>query len=92
MSAKAVESVFGISGSVGGEIAGLILELVCGFWSLRMEGIGRARASAQWTMSKPVESRICELRPTIGGGDMIELLRPSVNELVNDEHITTYGV
>lgn len=39
-----------------------------------MEGIGRARASAQWVVSKPVESILCELRPTIGGGDMIELL------------------
>ena len=39
-----------------------------------MEGIGRARASAQWVVSKPVESRLCELRPTIGGGDMMELV------------------
>lgn len=39
-----------------------------------MEGIGRARASAQRVVSKPVESRLCELRPTIGGGDMMELL------------------
>lgn len=46
-----------------------------------MEGIGRAKASAQWVMSKPVESRLCELMPTIGGGDMIELLRPSVIKL-----------
>lgn len=46
-----------------------------------MEGIGRAKASAQWVMSKPVERRLCELMPTIGG-DMIELLRPSVIKLV----------
>lgn len=71
--------MFGISGSVGGEIAGLILELSCGFWSLRMmEGIGRAKASAQWVMSKQVESRLCELGPTIGGGDMIELLQHQI--------------
>lgn len=75
--------MFGTSGSVGGEIAGLNLELNCGFWSLRMmEEIGRAKASAQWIMSKPVEGRLCELRPTIGGGDMIELLQPSVIKLV----------
>lgn len=43
-----------------------------------MEGIGRAKASAQWVMSKQVESRLCELRPTIGGGDMIELLRHQI--------------
>lgn len=43
-----------------------------------MEGIGRARASAQMVMSKLIESRLCEMRPTIGGGDMIERLRPSV--------------
>ena len=46
------------------------------------EGIGRARASAQWVVSKLVESRLCELRPTIGGGDMIELLRLSAIESV----------
>lgn len=47
-----------------------------------MEGIGRARASAQWVVSKLVGSRLFELRPTIGGGDMIELLRLSPIELV----------
>lgn len=51
--------MFGNSGSVGGEIAGLNLELSCGFWSLRMkEEIGKAKASAQWIMSKPVEGRL----------------------------------
>lgn len=39
-----------------------------------MEGIGRVRASAPMVMSKLIESRLCEMRPTIGGGDMIELL------------------
>lgn len=33
-------------------------------------------------MIKPVEGRLSELRPTIGGGDMVELLRPSVIKLV----------
>lgn len=71
---EAVELAFG---------AGLILELDCWVWSwMMMEGIGRARASAQWVVSKLVESRLCELRPTIGGGDMIELLRLSAIELV----------
>lgn len=51
--------MFGTSGSVGGEIAGLNLELSCGFWSLRMmEGIGRAKASAQWVIGEPVEGRL----------------------------------
>lgn len=43
-----------------------------------MEEIGRAKASAQWVMSKQVESRLCELGPTIGGGDMIELLQHQI--------------
>lgn len=75
--------MFGIFGSVGGQIEELSLELSCGSWSvMMMKGIGRAKASAQWVMSKPVESRLCELMPTTGGGDMIELLRPSVIKLV----------
>lgn len=32
--------------------------------------MGRAKASTQWVVSKPVEGKLSELRLTIGGSDM----------------------